>query len=322
MDFGGVLGADAPDPELEQRAAVRALGFDVAGLVAQRHLEDSGSLGVQTSESDGVLVGRTVSRQYTLWRNPDDRDDPVNLAVLDDERRRSLEEVPPWPRPDWLVATVERLRYPMLWEAVQTHWSAPGPTRPTAAETLVQHVQNVLVNQYRDEHALPDLTAEHTWPTLVDERSVQSGHPPPGRRRRTPGTAPRHGPVRARPGRGARRRPSPDRGAPARRAVPAHHRLRRGGAARPHRCRPTRQHRTRPAWRHRSGLVRPKRLEHPQFLVRRQPRPPDPSDPAGTLVVDDASHRVDERPRCPACSEERPTGPPREADLADRDPER
>ncbi|PZE91934.1 hypothetical protein [Curtobacterium sp. MCBD17_008] len=177
MDFGGVLGADAPDPELEQRATVRALGFDVAGLVAQRHLEDSGSLGVQTSESDGVLVGATVSRQYTLWRNPDDRDDPVNLAVLDDERRRSLEEVPPWPRPDWLVATVERLRYPMLWEAVQTHWSAPGRTRPTAAETLVQHVQNVLVNQYRDEHALPDLTAEHTWPTLVDERSVQSGHP-------------------------------------------------------------------------------------------------------------------------------------------------
>lgn len=165
-----------PTRRLEQRAAVRALGFDVAGLVAQRLLEDSGSLGVQTSESDGVLVRATVSRQYTLWRNPDDRDDPVNLAVLDDERRRSLEEVPPWPRPDWLVATVERLRYPMLWEAVQTHRTAPDPTRPTSAETLVQHVQYVLVNQYRDEHALPDLT-EHPWPALVDERSVQSGHP-------------------------------------------------------------------------------------------------------------------------------------------------
>jgi hypothetical protein len=176
MDFSGVLGADAPDPELERRAAVRALGFDVAGLVAQRHLEDSGSLGVQTSESDGVLVRATVSRQYTLWRNPDDRDDPVNLAALDDEQRRSLEEVPPWPRPDWLVATVERLRYPMLWEAVQTHWTAPDLTRPTPGETLVEHVQYVLVNRYRDEHALPDLT-DHPWPTLVDERSVQSGHP-------------------------------------------------------------------------------------------------------------------------------------------------
>jgi hypothetical protein len=36
-------------------------------------------------------------------------------------------------------------------------------------------VQYVLVNRYRDEHALPDLT-DHPWPTLVDERSVQSGH--------------------------------------------------------------------------------------------------------------------------------------------------
>ncbi len=144
--------------------------------VAQRHLEDSGSLGVQTSEHDGVLVRATVSRQYTLWRNPDDRSDPVNLAVLDDERRRSLEEVPPWPRPAWLIAGVERMRYPMLWEAVQTHWSVPGATRPTAAATLVEHVRYVLMNQYRDEHGLPDPT-EHPWPTLVDERSVQPGHP-------------------------------------------------------------------------------------------------------------------------------------------------
>jgi len=176
MDFVGVFGADAPDPELERRAAVRALGFDVAGLVAQRHLEDSGSLGVQTSESDGVLVRATVSRQYTLWRNPDDRGDPVNLAALDDERRRSLEEVPPWPRPAWVIAGVERMRYPMLWEAVQTHWSVPGATRPTATATLVEHVRYVLMNRYRDEHGIPDPT-EHPWPTLVDERSVQPGHP-------------------------------------------------------------------------------------------------------------------------------------------------
>lgn len=176
MDFVGVLGADAPDPELEQRAAVRALGFDVAGLVAQRHLEDSGSLGVQTSKSDGVLVSATVSRHYTLWRNPADHGDPVNLAAMDDDRRRSLDQVPPWPRPAWLVARVERLHYPMLWEVVQTHWTAPGGTRPTPAEELVQHVRYVLMNRYRDEHGIPDPT-EHPWPTLVDERSVQSGHP-------------------------------------------------------------------------------------------------------------------------------------------------
>lgn len=176
MDHGGVLSADAPDPEIARRAAARSLGFGIAGLVAQRHLENFGSVGVQTGESDGVRDSATVSRQYTLWRNPEDHDDPVNLAAMDDERRRSLEEVPPWPRPDWLVATVERMRYPMLWEAVQTHWSRRGTTRPSPPEALVQHVQYVLVNGYRDELALPE-SSEDPWPTLVDERSVQSGHP-------------------------------------------------------------------------------------------------------------------------------------------------
>jgi hypothetical protein len=176
MHFGGVISAHAPDPELERRETIRALGFGVAGLVAQRHLEDFGSFGLMTSESDSVLQAATVSRNCTLWRNPDDHDDPVNLAAMDDERRRSLEQVPPWPRPDWLVASVERMRYPLLWEAVRTHWSARGLTRPTLADALVQHVQYVLVNRYRHEHALPDVI-RHPWPTLVDERSVQSGHP-------------------------------------------------------------------------------------------------------------------------------------------------
>jgi hypothetical protein len=100
----------------------------------------------------------------------------VNLAAMDDERRRSLDQVPSWPRPAWLVARVERMRHPMLWEVVQTHWTAPGRDLPTPDEVLVEHVQYVLMNQYRDEHGIPDPT-EHPWPTLVDERSVQSGHP-------------------------------------------------------------------------------------------------------------------------------------------------
>jgi hypothetical protein len=175
MDSGGALSADTPDPALERRATVRALGFGVAGLVAQPHLEDFGALGVQTSEPDGRLRSATVSRQYTLWRNPDDRDDPVNLAVMDDERRRSLDEVPPWPRPDWLVAVVERMRYPLLWEAVQTHWSVDDD-RPSPTQALVRHVQHVLVNQYREGHAVAD---DDHWPVLVDDRSVQSGHPVP-----------------------------------------------------------------------------------------------------------------------------------------------
>jgi hypothetical protein len=84
--------------------------------------------------------------------------------------------VPPWPRPAWLVEGVHRLRFPMLWEAVQTHWRPDALGDPDPVQALTEHVQKVLVNQYREEHALPDLTEEH-WPVVVDERSVQSGHP-------------------------------------------------------------------------------------------------------------------------------------------------
>ena len=36
---------------------------------------------------------------YTLWRNPADRDAPVNIADLTEEMRASLDVEPPWPLP-------------------------------------------------------------------------------------------------------------------------------------------------------------------------------------------------------------------------------
>jgi hypothetical protein len=62
MHFGGVISADEPDPMLELRATIRALGFGVAGLVAQPHLEDLGAAGLVTSESGGRLERATASR--------------------------------------------------------------------------------------------------------------------------------------------------------------------------------------------------------------------------------------------------------------------
>lgn len=176
MHVGGVVAADAPDPAVEQRAGVRALGFGVAGLVPQRHLEELRGLDVSTGESGDGVEQATVARNYTLWRNPDDRDDPVNEADLDEARRAALEEDPPWPRPAWLVEAARRLRFPMLWEAVATHWRSGAADALDPARVLTDHVQSVLVNQYREAHALPDVVEEH-WPVVVDERSVQSGHP-------------------------------------------------------------------------------------------------------------------------------------------------
>src|SRR5262249_7606316 len=114
--FAGILGEDAPDPRLEWIEQARQMPVPIIGLVPQRHREDWGAIGVGTGTRNGVLDMCEVSVGYTLWRNPDDHDDPVNLASLDFPD----ESEPPWPRPQWLIEQVRRMRYPMLWECVRT----------------------------------------------------------------------------------------------------------------------------------------------------------------------------------------------------------
>ena len=75
----------------------------------------------------------------------------MNLADLDETTRRSIEEVPPWPRPSWLIEQVERLRYPQLWEAVRTTWNRDPTERSSVQNLLADHVNHILMNQYREE---------------------------------------------------------------------------------------------------------------------------------------------------------------------------
>jgi hypothetical protein len=83
MQFAGVLPEDAPDPQLELDTKVRSLPFSVVGLGARPTLEDHGAVGVNEA-LDAVGPSKiSASISYTLWRNPSDRDDPVNLAELD-----------------------------------------------------------------------------------------------------------------------------------------------------------------------------------------------------------------------------------------------
>lgn len=181
MRMGGRVLVDAPDPAEGQRDEVRQLGFPVAGLVRQRHLEELGMLGTVTSRSgpDGTPPeAATVARSYTLWRNPDDRADPVNLradadSAVPEDRQRTGDEPP---RPSWLVALADQVRYPMLWEAVQTHWSDGTRPSESVAERLAHHVDHLLQNQFREEHALPS-PVDGPWVELVTASAVQSGHP-------------------------------------------------------------------------------------------------------------------------------------------------
>lgn len=114
------------------------------GLIAQPSLEDTDSIGGSTEQDTAGYASFCVSIAYTLWRNPADHCDPVNVAALDDEQRAALETVPLWPRPQWLVERVQNMRYPQLWEAIRTTWHRDLTGHPSLAQQLVEHANHIL----------------------------------------------------------------------------------------------------------------------------------------------------------------------------------
>ena len=148
----------------------------IFGLVRQPHLEDWDAIGIGSGTRDGVLESCEASISYTLWRNPDERGDPVNLAELDQGQRRAVEVEPPWPRPQWLVEQVRRMRYPMLWECVRTHWSREPRAFDSAPVLLVAHVNDILVNRFEQTRVVGD-DAPHHLADPVDQRCVEPDVP-------------------------------------------------------------------------------------------------------------------------------------------------
>jgi hypothetical protein len=173
MYVAGIVPEDAPDPMLEIVDRLRQMPVPILGLVPQPHLEDWGAFEIQTSGSNGVLDDMTAGISYTLWRNPENRADPANLADLDARTRASFDSELPWPRPQWLLDGVERMRYPRLSEAVRTAWFS-DPSRRDVRRALVQHVNHVIVNGYGGAYPSTPFARPDSHP-LVDERSVESG---------------------------------------------------------------------------------------------------------------------------------------------------
>lgn len=123
----------------------------VVGLIAQSALEDNEDLSISDGRDSAGLVDFTVGITYTLWRNPADRSDPVNLAMLDDHTRALIERGTAWPRPSWLIERMERMRYPQVWEAVRTTWSREVSEHTKLSHQLAAHVDYIVANRYRDE---------------------------------------------------------------------------------------------------------------------------------------------------------------------------
>lgn len=176
MHIAGILPEDAPDPRLEQEARLKDMPIPVIELVPQPAVEVVG-FGITTTTASlgggSNVTEMTVSMSATLWRNPSDKSAPENLAVLDEATRHAIEDVPPWPRPAWLVESVERMRYPLLWEAVRTSWHRDENERTTVDSLLVQHTNYILMNQFREQLGI-DI---HDWssPALTSQRVVRTG---------------------------------------------------------------------------------------------------------------------------------------------------
>ena len=175
MHFSERASADRADPREMWREQARVLGLSAAGLVPQRHLEDWGITSVQSSRSGESAETVRISRMYTVWRDPDDRQDPSDLRPLDADFLRMSTEAVPDDLPAWMSWMRDRARYPSLWEAVQTHWSSADANRPEPPDVgtkLVHHVDYVLHNRFRAEHGLGHPT-EEPWTPLVQRAAVQ-----------------------------------------------------------------------------------------------------------------------------------------------------
>ena len=141
--------ADIPAPLTPDEVAAQ-FAVPLLTLSAQDSLEEAG-VGLSSQRQDGRPVMESATLTYTLWRNPADHDDPINLAQLTDEMRASLDAEPPSALPDWMLQLRARMRYPQLWEAVRTTHISDGSTWHTAEVALAEHINNLVRNLYRDE---------------------------------------------------------------------------------------------------------------------------------------------------------------------------
>lgn len=153
MEFAGVLPPDAPDPRLERAELLKHMPIPVIELVDQANVEVIDISVARSSDHLGYSE-LTANVNATLWRNPEDKSDPANLADLDDSTRRAIDDVPSWPRPAWLIEQVDRMRYPQLWEAVQTTWRREESESSTLDMCLTNHARYILMNHFREELGL------------------------------------------------------------------------------------------------------------------------------------------------------------------------
>lgn len=162
----GITARDLPvPPTIDQ--VVQEFGAPVFTLVSQPHLVEASA---GAFSMGGVPV--EVSLNYCVYRHPDAPEDPSNFADDIKATRSAIDTATAAGQPAWFVDTLQRMMYPMLWEAVRTVKLGFDPDRPLA-ERLAEHVNHVVINTVESRRqsspdALPrldhEIMARHAQP--------------------------------------------------------------------------------------------------------------------------------------------------------------
>ncbi|MCI4656649.1 hypothetical protein [Cryobacterium zhongshanensis] len=160
---------DVPPPPTVDTAA-KMFGTPVIGFLPQASLSELGVGTVGTSTNGSPSILESVAISYTLWRNPQDHDDPANFADVDGQERDSLEREPSKPLPDWMLEFRKLMRYPSLWEGVMTT-RVIDTEGQTPESVLVAHTNHILMNTFREQRVLGEFPGNLDSP--VTERHIQ-----------------------------------------------------------------------------------------------------------------------------------------------------
>jgi len=170
MHISDVSPEDIPPPPTVDEVA-SLFTVPLMSFVSQPSLQELAVGTTGSSSNGGAMTLDSVAITYTLWRNPRDHQDPVNLGDLGDTEREALDAPPVRPLPDWMMERRELMRYPMVWEAVLTTRKSDAEWQ-TPESTLIGHVNHVLTNVFREQRVVGGIPGELDSP--VTERHIQS----------------------------------------------------------------------------------------------------------------------------------------------------
>lgn len=169
MHFADLDPKDIPPPPTVAGAA-RMFGAPLIGFVRQPALTELGVGTSGSSSNGGPVTLESVAISYTVWRNPDDLDDPANRADLSGPERDALDQEPVRPLPEWMHEARRLARFPSLWEAVMTTRVLPTDGH-SPASALIAHTNHVLMNTFRAERVVGEFPGDLDSP--VAERHIE-----------------------------------------------------------------------------------------------------------------------------------------------------